>query len=104
MAASPTGPKEIIRMASVTMSLMLLSLSTTMAFPSYDDPQVASPDLIRPGTLLCSIDLMKNAVCDGYDKVITQPYIPPTGDSCGGYVSKVVLDFNGSVKGVQFDR
>lgn len=92
---------KMMMRASVTF---MAALSMSMAFPTYDDPQVASPDLIRPGSLLCSIDLITNAVCDGYDKVITQPYTPPNGKNCAGYVSKVILDFHGSVKGVQFDR
>jgi hypothetical protein len=75
------------------------------AFPAYDNPIMAAPALVRPGALLCKVDVITDAACDGYEKVITQPFPHPgQNPACKGWVSKVVLDFHGAVKGVQFDR
>eukprot|EP00624_Nannochloropsis_granulata_P005349 evm.model.NODE_37847_length_9729_cov_19.569328.4 len=87
-------------------SLLFLLLATSIhAYPAYDNPILATPALVRPGQLLCTIDLVRNAACDAYNKITTQPFPAPSDvPACRGYVSRVVLDFYGSVKGVQFDR
>jgi len=88
-----------------TPLLFLLLAATTHAYPAYDNPILATPALVRPGQLLCTVDLVRNAACDAFDKVTTQPFLAPSDvPACRGYVSKVVLDLDGSVKGVQFDR
>lgn len=86
------------------LPFLSLLLGTINAFPSYDNPVLATPALVRPGQLLCQVDLITNAACEGYDQIITQTF-PSLQEACGGgWVSKVVLDFYGSVKGIQFDR
>ena len=88
-----------------TAAAMALTALSASAFPGYDNPIMAAPALVRPGALLCKVDLITNAACDGYEKVITQPFTHPARDAgCTGWVSKVILDFHGAVKGVQFDR
>lgn len=91
-------------------ALALAAAMATMApsasaFPAYDNPILAAPPLVRPGAMLCQLDLITDAACDGYEKVVTQAFAPPGNNpECRGWVSKVVLDFHGAVKGVQFDR
>lgn len=92
------------RMVARSASLfVLLGLGRVRCFPSYDNPITAEPPLSRPGQLLCSLPLITNAACDGYDKVTVQDWTPP-GSECAGRVEKTVLDMTGSVKGIQYDR
>ncbi len=90
------------------LSLLLLAAASfpiSRAYPAYDDPIQATPPVVRPGQLLCTVDLVRNAACDAYGKVTTQHFpVPADVPGCRGWVSKVVLDMEGSVKGVQFDR
>jgi hypothetical protein len=84
-------------------ALPLLGLATVVAFPTYDNPITAEPPLVRPGQLLCTVPLVTNAACDGYDKITMQDWAPP-GPECAGRVEKTVLDLYGAVKGIQYDR
>lgn len=91
--------------SALGLALALAAAPVATAFPAYDNPILAAPALVRPGALLCKLDLITSAACDGYEKVITQAFPPPgQNPACRGWVSKVVLDFHGTVKGVQFDR
>lgn len=91
--------------AALALAAALAGAPSARAFPAYDNPILAAPALVRPGALLCQVEFITNAACDGYEKVVTQPFAPPGNNpECRGWVSKVVLDFHGAVKGVQFDR
>ncbi|EWM29071.1 peptide-n4-(n-acetyl-beta-glucosaminyl)asparagine amidase a [Nannochloropsis gaditana] len=90
---------------SILLVLWLWSAARVIyAYPAYDDPVTASPPLIRRGEFLCTVDLVRNATCDAYDKVTTQPFLLHANPACRGRVSMAVLDFYGAVKGIQFDR
>ncbi|MFL6073313.1 MAG: peptide-N4-asparagine amidase [Mycobacteriales bacterium] len=69
----------------------------------YQDPVTALPGVSRPaGVGHCAVTVMRHDFANSYG----QPYVgtvsPPAG--CPGPWSKVVLDWNGSVAGRQYDR
>lgn len=68
----------------------------------YQDPLTAAPPLQRPPTASCRLRLMDHAFASSFGKPFVGSYVPPA--SCPGPWSMVVLDWNGSVKGRQFDR
>jgi hypothetical protein len=68
----------------------------------YQDPLTAAPPLQRPPTSSCSLRLMDHAFESSFGKPFVGNYTPPAG--CPAPWSMVVLDWNGSVKGRQFDR
>jgi hypothetical protein len=72
--------------------------------PFSQNPITANPPAAHPAYRLCTIPLITDAACDGYDKVTTQAYTPPTRAECPGVIEKVVLQLDGSVKGTQYDR
>lgn len=104
IAAAPLPPLSLSTMRCASLLFLLLTTSIH-AYPAYDNPILANPALVRPGQLLCTVDLVRNAACDAYNKITTQPFPAPSDvPACRGYVSRVVVDFYGFVKGVQFDR
>ena len=104
-AAADPGRGRSCALCRLVPAVLLLLIGGASGFPYYDDPILATPPLVRPGAKLCTVDLITNAACDGYEKVIYQPFADPADNpACRGWVSKVVLDFYGQVKGVQFDR
>ncbi len=68
----------------------------------YQDPLTAAPPLQRPPTPSCSLRLMDRAFASSFGKPFVGNYTPPA--ACPAPWSMVVLDWNGSVKGRQFDR
>eukprot|EP00756_Hemistasia_phaeocysticola_P047226 Hpha_TRINITY_DN21212_c0_g1::TRINITY_DN21212_c0_g1_i1::g.171596::m.171596 len=74
------------------------------SFPNYDDPITGQPALTRPSAPDCVVPLLTGAALESYSQIFTQAF-PGVPDDCShGPFSFVVLDFEGSVKGVQFDR
>ena len=51
---------EARRRVAVPAAAMALTALSASAFPGYDNPIMAAPALVRPGALLCKVDL--NAV------------------------------------------
>jgi len=68
----------------------------------YQDPLTAAPPLQRPPTRSCSKRLMTHDFENSFGKPFVGSYDPPA--DCPAPWSMVVLDWNGSVKGRQFDR
>jgi hypothetical protein len=69
--------------------------------PRAADPIVPEPLVARPPTAHCKVTLLSNYAFDNYSQYVT-PYAPPSG--CRGRWSKVVLDLDTTVAGVQYDR
>ena len=94
-------------MAMCTAALVLL---TTGSFPDYDNPITANPPLAVPSSAAaCEVVLFRNASLSGYGQVEQRPYAGPPACAAGGAdwgapYAKVVLEFRGAVRGVQFDR
>lgn len=86
--------------------LLFLLASTALAFPSYDDPRSLEPEHTRPDGQKCVVTLFSN-VTSSYNQVARSLYAPPTS-ACFGSVtsgwSKVLLDWNAHIAGLQFDR
>lgn len=68
---------------------------------SFSNPIVPGPKIVRPDTPFCTVTLLTNQQFANFNPV-TGPYGAPVG--CPGPWAKVVLDWNVSVAGVQFDR
>ena len=68
----------------------------------YQDPLTAAPPLPRPPTPSCTLRLMQHDFASSFGKPFVGSYTPPT--ACPAPWSMVVLDWNGSVAGRQFDR
>jgi hypothetical protein len=88
---------------------LLLSFLSPGSFPNYDNPITANPPLAVPSSAAaCEVVLFRNASLSGYGQVEQRPYAGPP--ACGGGAdwgapyAKVVLEFRGAVRGVQFDR
>jgi hypothetical protein len=69
---------------------------------NYQDPLTAVPPVRRPETRSCAIRLMDHAFATSFGLPFVGDFTPPA--DCPGPWSKVVMDWNGSVMGVQFDR
>ncbi len=69
---------------------------------NYEDPLTAAPPLQRPPTPSCKLRLMEHSFASSFGKPFIGSYTPPA--DCAAPWSMVVLDWNGSVKGRQFDR
>jgi hypothetical protein len=69
---------------------------------NYQDPLTAAPPIQRPQTRSCRIRVMDHAFASSFGRPFIGNYVPPAG--CPGPWSMVVLDWNGSVAGRQFDR
>ncbi|MEO6991477.1 MAG: peptide-N4-asparagine amidase [Candidatus Baltobacteraceae bacterium] len=67
----------------------------------FSNPIVPDPPLVRPKTASCSLTLISKYPFTNFTPA-TGTYAPPSG--CPGPWSKVVLDVETSVSGVQFDR
>lgn len=87
----------------VVSALLLLSTLPVWSFPSYDDPVTSDPLLVRPDGRKCAVNLFINAT-SSYSEVAVTEYQPPVG--CLGNMnwSRVILDWNATIKGLQFDR
>mmetsp|Transcript_97845 Transcript_97845/g.279825 ORF Transcript_97845/g.279825 Transcript_97845/m.279825 type:complete len:573 (+) Transcript_97845:73-1791(+) len=77
---------------------------TVLGFPNSQNPFAGGPAVAVPSedeSTSCSVTLFNNASLDLYGLVETNWY---DATSCPGPWSKVVLEWSGSVAGVQFDR
>lgn len=70
--------------------------------PDYQDPFEVSRPVDRPATPSCTVKLMEHDFAFSYGQPFVGTFAPPPG--CGGGWSKVVLDWNASVRGRQYDR
>jgi hypothetical protein len=68
----------------------------------YQNPLTAVPPLPRPATPSCTLRLMKHDFASSFGKPFVGSYTPPA--DCPAPWSMVVLDWNASVAGRQFDR
>jgi hypothetical protein len=106
---------NIINHSLPALFLLLVIVSATILAPhpasaietNYQNPVTAAPAIARPSTASCTFILAQNQSFpvpggNGYDTPFTGSYTPPS--SCPGPWSMVVLDFNGNVRGRQFDR
>jgi hypothetical protein len=69
--------------------------------PNYSNPIDPNPSIFRPPTPSCNVQFLNAQQFVG-DAMLTINYSPPA--SCPGPWSKVVLDWDTSVSGVQYDR
>ncbi|MGO1071319.1 peptide-N4-asparagine amidase [Lysobacter sp. CA199] len=102
------------RLSAIALGLLCLNaapLLATAAFATgapaaeefgtdWDDPRTADPTVARPATRSCTVEILDTAFADFEWHPGT---IAPPAD-CPGPWSKVVLEMDGQVKGVQFDR
>ncbi|MFQ6313416.1 peptide-N4-asparagine amidase [Lysobacter capsici] len=91
------------------ISTGLLSAALAFAAPAHaadefgsdwDDPRTADPTVARPDTRSCTVEILDTAFADfdWHPGAIAPPA------ACPGPWSKVVLEMDGQVKGVQYDR
>lgn len=91
------------------ISTGLLSAALAFAAPAHaadefgsdwDDPRTADPTVARPDTRSCTVEILDTAFADfdWHPGTIAPPA------ACPGPWSKVVLEMDGQVKGVQYDR
>ncbi len=78
-----------------------LQLPAVHGSATFSDPVVAGPPVRRPSTASCKVTLIDQYQFTNFTPA-TGSYAAPA--SCPGPWSKVILDWNVSVSGVQFDR
>merc|ERR1719181_1874492 len=83
---------------SVTEARGFRKLSGQKLFKQADSPFVGDPPIPVFGDKCAEVEVIPNAVLDGYYKVVTEPYTPP---ECSDW-SQAVLKLQGAVKGNQF--
>lgn len=91
--------------ASTLLSgLALLNAAPALAADEFggdwDDPRTADPAVARPPTAHCTVEILDTSFAD-FDWHYGQ-IAPPA--ACPGPWNKVVLEMDGAVKGVQYDR
>ncbi|GAA1949659.1 peptide-N4-asparagine amidase [Kitasatospora viridis] len=69
---------------------------------NYGNPVTALPPISRPSGKHCTVTAMQHDFANSYGQPFTGTLTPPS--DCPGPWSKVVLDWNGSVAGRQYDR
>lgn len=86
---------------------MSLALGTAalLGFPGYQDPRAIGPSVLRPKdtSRICRVPLFSDAALNQYGEVLTASYTPPAACSAAKALA-VILDVEGAVTGVQFDR
>lgn len=103
-AAAPAGAMTRLPMSAQPMPRIgdtALQPSRSTREATFSDPVVAGPPVRRPSTASCKVTLIQNYQFNNFTPA-TGSYAPPA--SCPGPWSKVILDWNVSVSGVQFDR
>lgn len=95
-----SAPRHRARPAAL-LALLCCTLPAFAQFgPNRDDPRIADPAVSRPAGRACTVEVVNHGFAN-FD-----PYIdgiaPPA--ACPGPWSKIVLDLDGQVAGVQFDR
>ncbi|MGH8082156.1 MAG: peptide-N4-asparagine amidase, partial [Lysobacter sp.] len=92
------------RLSGAALSLLCLSVAPAFAADEFgsdwDDPRTADPEVARPDTRSCTVEVLNTAFAD-FDWHLGT-IAPPA--ACPGPWNKVVLEMDGQVKGVQFDR
>jgi hypothetical protein len=88
--------------AKILFVAFIRLLQISFAFPDSGNPISGQPPLDRPKTKFFEFSVIDFADCSYYGEVITQKFTPPTFSD--GPWSKIILDVNATVKGVQFDR
>jgi hypothetical protein len=68
----------------------------------YQNPVTAFEPVSRPATRSCTVTAMQHDFANSYGADYTGTLTPPS--ACSGPWNKVVLDWYGSVAGVQYDR
>jgi hypothetical protein len=63
---------------------------------------VTGAPIQRPHTRSCTVNIVKNFSFDAFGKISEQAYAPPK--DCPGPWALVVLDMDGAIDGVQYDR
>lgn len=83
---------------------LLLSAAPALAADEFgsdwDDPRTADPAVARPPTASCTVEILDTSFAD-FDWHYGQIAAPA---ACPGPWNKVVLEMDGAVKGVQYDR
>ena len=82
---------------------MLAFPMCSLAFPDYENPFEPGPPVISPPlATACNVTLFANAALSQYGQREVRTYSPL---DCGTHHwHSIILEFHGSVKGVQFDR
>jgi hypothetical protein len=94
--------KTLAIVSAFVLAVCLAAVNVSAGFKStYQNPLTAQPPIVRPNTTSCTVTLANNFAFT-FNNPDVGTFTPPAG--CPGPWSKVVLDFYGSVKGVQFDR
>ncbi|UJB20379.1 MULTISPECIES: peptide-N4-asparagine amidase [Lysobacter] len=92
------------RLSAAALGLLCLSVAPVFAADEFgsdwDDPRTADPPVARPDTRSCTVEVLDTAFADFEWHL--GAIAPPA--ACPGPWSKVVLEMDGQVKGVQFDR
>lgn len=87
----------------------LLSLCALLSAPAWsatefgtdwDDPRTADPAVARPDTRNCTVEIVDHGFAN-FDPYVSS-IAPPA--NCPGPWNKIVLEMDGAVKGVQYDR
>jgi len=108
LAAGPAASAATVHAAPTAQTARTLAQARKDAAPAYLENGYANPvsafqPVSRPDTRSCTVTAMQYDFADSY---VTGDYIgtltPPA--ACAGPWSKVVLDWYGSVQGVQYDR
>ena len=94
-------------MITLTLILAIALIGTDHlvgAFRDYDDPRTASPPLIVPASRPHDVLIVDNANISNYYQLFTSPFnmgklIDPVND-----IECIVLELEGAVAGVQYDR
>ena len=96
--------------AALGLFLGLCISQDISAFPEYDAPQTAVP-APRPTageSVSCTVPLISSAALDGYGLTVSESWRGVPTECSGGRGGEnwdlIVLEFNGNVAGVQFDR
>lgn len=94
----------VVALALAPAQPALVAAAAPAAAPievDYQDPMTAAPPIQRPDTRHCTVQLMEHDFAE-FGVPFTGTFAPPAG--CPGPWSMVVMDWNGSVAGRQFDR
>jgi len=101
--ATATAPRRA-RLSAFALALLCLNAAPALAADEFgsdwDDPRTADPPVARPATRSCTVEILDTAFAD-FEWHLGQ-IAPPA--ACPGPWSKVVLEMDGQVKGVQYDR
>jgi hypothetical protein len=104
-AAAALGAPAAASATTVAASAAPAAITATTAGrveTNYGNPTTALPPISRPSGKQCTVTAMQHDFANSYGQPFTGTLTPPV--DCPGPWSKVVLDWNGSVAGRQYDR